>query len=82
MHAADFFGAVEVGERARHPQHAMIAARGEPHGVGGVAQERKPTRVRPRQLFEQRTVTTATCAALCGSLSPAVANNPASLCCF
>jgi hypothetical protein len=24
MHAADFFGAVEIGEGARHPQHAMI----------------------------------------------------------
>ena len=36
MHAADFFGAVEIGERARHAQHAMIAARREPHGIGGV----------------------------------------------
>src|SRR5262245_2329497 len=56
MHAADLVGAVEVGERARHAQHAMIAARREPHGVGGVAQERKPARVRPRHLFEQRTL--------------------------
>ena len=51
MHAADLVGAVEVGERARHPQHAMIAARGEPHGVGGVAQQRKPAGVRPRHVF-------------------------------
>src|SRR5260221_343657 len=55
-YVADFFGAVEIGERARHPQHAMIAARRKPHGIGGVAQERKPARVRPRQLFQQWTV--------------------------
>jgi len=30
MHAADFVGAVEIGERARHAQYAMIAAGGEP----------------------------------------------------
>jgi hypothetical protein len=41
MYARDFVGAVEIGERALHPQHAVIAARGEPHGVGGVAQERE-----------------------------------------
>ena len=41
MDAADFVGAVEVGERAGHPQHAMIAARRKPHGVGGFAQQRK-----------------------------------------
>jgi hypothetical protein len=34
MQAADFVGAVEIGERARHPQHAVIAARGELQGVG------------------------------------------------
>jgi integrase len=56
MHAADFFDAVEIGERARDPQHAMIAACREPHGIGGVAQKRKPARVRPRHLFEQRAV--------------------------
>ena len=27
MHARDFVRAVEIGERARHAQHAMIAAR-------------------------------------------------------
>ena len=42
MHAADFVGAVEIGERARHPQHPVITARRQPHGVGGIAQERKP----------------------------------------
>ena len=48
MHAADFFGAVEIGERARNAQHAMVAACREPHGIGGVAQERKPARVSGR----------------------------------
>jgi len=42
MHAADAFGAVKVGECARHAQDAVIAARGKPHGVGGVAQQRQP----------------------------------------
>ena len=46
MHAADLLGAVEIGERARHPQHPMIAARGQPHGVGGVAQQREARRCR------------------------------------
>jgi hypothetical protein len=35
MQAADFLGAVEIGQRAGNPKHAVIAARGEPHGVGG-----------------------------------------------
>ena len=42
MHAADLLGAVEIGERARDAQHAMIAARREPHRVGGIADQRKP----------------------------------------
>src|SRR6266704_3096392 len=56
MHAADLVGAVEIGERARHPQHAMIAARREPHGIGSVAQERKSGPIRPRHVFEQGAV--------------------------
>ena len=56
MHAADLVGAVEVGERARHPQHPVVAARRQPHGVGGVAQEREAGTVRPRQLFQHRPV--------------------------
>ncbi len=40
MHAADLVGAVEIGERACHPQHPVIAARREMHRIGGVAQER------------------------------------------
>ena len=43
MHPADLVGAIEIGERARDPQHAMIAARRQPHGVGGIPQQRKPT---------------------------------------
>ncbi len=56
MHAAHFVGAVEVGQCAGDPQHAMIAARGEPHGVGGVAQQRKPGGVRLRHAFQDRAV--------------------------
>ena len=40
VHAADFVCAIEIGERARHAQHAMIAARGKPHRVGRFAQQR------------------------------------------
>ena len=54
MHAPDFFRAVEIGQRARHAQHAMITARREPHGVGGVAQQRHPAGVRPRYVFQHR----------------------------
>jgi hypothetical protein len=52
MNAADVVGAVEIGERARHPQHAVIAARGKSHGVGGVAQQRKAGGAGPRDLFQ------------------------------
>ena len=40
MHASHFFEAVEIGQRSRHAQDAVIAAGGEPHGVGGFAQQR------------------------------------------
>jgi hypothetical protein len=33
MHAGDLVDAVEVGECARDPQHAVVTAGGEPHGV-------------------------------------------------
>ena len=56
MDAADLFRAVEVGERSCHPQHAVIAAGGEPHGVGRIAQQRKSARVRPRDILEHRAV--------------------------
>ena len=38
MQPADLVRAVEVGQRAGDAQHAMIAARRQPHGFGGVAQ--------------------------------------------
>ena len=38
MQPADLVGAIEVGQRASDAQHAMIAARRQPHGLGGVAQ--------------------------------------------
>src|SRR5262249_59683522 len=52
MDAAYFVGAVEVGKGAGHPQHAMIAARRKPHGVGSFAQQRKPACVGTRHVFE------------------------------
>jgi len=52
MHAADFFRPVEVGECARHAQHAMVAARGQPHRVGCFAQERESACIRARHIFE------------------------------
>jgi hypothetical protein len=39
MQPADFFRAVEIGQRAGDAQHAMIAARRQPHGLGGVTQQ-------------------------------------------
>jgi hypothetical protein len=39
MRPADGLRPVEIGDRARHLQHAMIAAGGKMHGVGGIAQE-------------------------------------------
>jgi hypothetical protein len=52
MDAADFVGAVEIGQRAGDAQHAMIAARGDPHGIGDVAQQSKAAGVRPGHVFE------------------------------
>ncbi len=54
MHAADFVGAVEIGERARDAQHAMLAAGGQLHGGGGVAQQREPRSVGAGDLFQHR----------------------------
>jgi hypothetical protein len=55
MRAADFVDTVKIGERARHPQHAVIAARGEPHRLGGFAQQHKAAGVRPRHVLQHRT---------------------------
>ncbi len=52
MHAADFFGAVEIGKRAGDPQNAVIAARRQGHGVGGIAQQRHPAAVGAHHLFQ------------------------------
>ena len=41
MRPAHAIGAVEIGERARELEHAMIAARGKAHAFGGVAQQRR-----------------------------------------
>ena len=64
MHAPDLLGAIEVGERARDAEHTMIAACGEPHRVGGVAQEREPACVRPCDVLED-----GTCGGRVGAIS-------------
>ena len=51
---ADRLRLVEVGERARHPQHAVIGARGKAELLAGVAQQRKPGRVGRGDLLDQR----------------------------
>src|SRR5690349_8374471 len=54
MQPAYLLGAVEVGKRARHPQHPVIAARGQMHGLGGIAQQLLTGRIRLRDSFQQR----------------------------
>ncbi len=54
MDAADKIGAVEIGQCPRNAQHAMIAARGQLHGIGGVAQQRRAGLVELRDLFQYR----------------------------
>jgi len=56
MHAADFIGAAEIGERAGSAQYAMIATGREPHRIGGLAQQSKAAAVRLRHVFQDRTV--------------------------
>ncbi len=52
MHAADLLGAVEIGERAGDPQHAVITARRQVHGVCGVAQQRHAGGIGMRYLLQ------------------------------
>jgi hypothetical protein len=54
MQAADRLAAVEIGERARDPQHAMIAARRQAHGLGGIAQQFGALRVGLRDGLQHR----------------------------
>ena len=39
MHAADFLGAVEIGQRARHPQGAMPGAGRKAEALGGAREQ-------------------------------------------
>ena len=39
---ADLVRTIEIRQRACDPQHAVIAARGEAHGLGGIAQQLLP----------------------------------------
>src|SRR5579859_3594669 len=54
MQPGDVVGAVEIGERAGDAQHAMIAARGKAHGLGGIAQQFLALRVGLGDVFQQR----------------------------
>jgi hypothetical protein len=56
MHAADLLGAVEIGERARDPEHPVIAARREMHGIGGVAQQCKPAGIGACHFLQERAI--------------------------
>jgi hypothetical protein len=48
MQPADLFRAVEIGERARDAEHAVIAERRELRRFGGVAQQLLSLRIRLR----------------------------------
>jgi hypothetical protein len=54
--AADLVVALEVGERARDAQDAVIAARRQAHGVGGLAQQGEAGLLGPGDLLEQLAV--------------------------
>ena len=52
MYRQDMLGFIEVRERARHAQNAVIAARGEVECVGRVAQKLSASRIRSCDLVE------------------------------
>ena len=52
MQPADFFRAVEIGEGARNAQHVVIAARGQLHGLGRIAQQFLALAVRLRDSLQ------------------------------
>jgi len=54
MQPADFVGSVEIGQRARDAQHAVIAARRQPHGFGRIAQQLCARSVGLGDLLQQR----------------------------
>ena len=54
--AQDAGSAFEIGEGARDPQHAVIAARRQPQPFGGAHQQVAPAALGRRDLVEQRAV--------------------------
>ena len=52
MPAGDFFRTFEIGERSGDAQHPVIAARREPHGVGGIVDKRQRSVVELCHLIE------------------------------
>ena len=61
MHTTHAFGGVEIGERARNAQHAMIATRRQTHCIRGVTQERHAGGVRPRNFLQYRSADLCIC---------------------
>src|ERR1700712_2745948 len=53
MAAADTVHTGEIGDRARDPQHAVIAPRGQPHLLGCLREQRAARRVGGRDAVEQ-----------------------------
>jgi hypothetical protein len=51
--AGDPGGAVEVGDRARHPEHPVVAARGQMHALGRAQQQLAAGRVGGRDPVEE-----------------------------
>ena len=53
MHAGDFFGTIKIGDGAGDAQHAVIAARGEPHGFRSIGKQPRPGGIRACDRVEQ-----------------------------
>ena len=54
MQPPDFLGAVEIRQRPRHAQYAVITARGQSHRFGGIAQQCQSLGIRLRYRFQHR----------------------------
>lgn len=52
MQAVDLLDLIEIGERARDAQHAMIAPRGKLHGIRDVARQAQTPCIGARHVFE------------------------------
>jgi len=56
MHPPHGRRGVQVRERARHPEHPVIAAGGELHALGGLGEQRAAGGVGGGGVFQQRAV--------------------------